>query len=48
MATNLDDKNKALGLAFDKTLFHKRDYSTAEPSGHPQDIQHSASHRSRS
>jgi predicted SnoaL-like aldol condensation-catalyzing enzyme len=47
MASDLEEKNKALVLRAFDTLFNKRDYVTAEQFWSPQYIQHS-SHRSRS
>ena len=42
MASDLEEKNKALVLRAFDTLFNKRDYSTAERFWSPQYIQHSA------
>jgi predicted SnoaL-like aldol condensation-catalyzing enzyme len=42
MASELEEKNKALVLKAFDTLFNKRDYATAERFWSPQYIQHSA------
>ena len=42
MASELEEKNKALVLMAFDTLFNKRDYRTAERFWSPQYIQHSA------
>jgi len=42
MASDLEEKNKALVLRAFDALFNKRDYSTAERFWSPQYIQHSA------
>ena len=42
MASELEDKNKALVLKAFDTLFNKREYATAERFWSPQYIQHSA------
>jgi predicted SnoaL-like aldol condensation-catalyzing enzyme len=42
MASDLEEKNKALVLRAFDTLFNKRDYSMAEQFWSPQYIQHSA------
>jgi predicted SnoaL-like aldol condensation-catalyzing enzyme len=42
MASDLEEKNKALVLRAFDTLFNKRDYATAEQFLSPQYIQHSA------
>src|SRR2546421_10792850 len=42
MASELEEKNKALVLRAFDTLFNKRDYATAEQFWSPQYIQHSA------
>ena len=42
MASELEEKNKALTLRAFDTLFNKRDYATAEQFWSPQYIQHSA------
>jgi predicted SnoaL-like aldol condensation-catalyzing enzyme len=42
MASDLEEKNKALVLRAFDTLFNKRDYATAERFWSPQYIQHSA------
>ena len=42
MASDLEEKNKALVLRAFDTLFNKRDYPTAEQFWSPQYIQHSA------
>ena len=42
MASDLEEKNKALVLRAFDTLFNKRDYSTGEQFWSPQYIQHSA------
>jgi predicted SnoaL-like aldol condensation-catalyzing enzyme len=42
MATELEEKNKALVLRAFDTLFNKRDYATAEKLWSPNYIQHSA------
>jgi len=42
MATELEEKNKALVLRAFDTLFNKRDYAAAEKLWSPNYIQHSA------
>ena len=42
MASELEEKNKALVLRAFDTLFNKRDYAAAEQFWSPQYIQHSA------
>ena len=42
MASDLEEKNKALVLRAFDALFNKRDYATAERFWSPQYIQHSA------
>jgi predicted SnoaL-like aldol condensation-catalyzing enzyme len=42
MASDLEEKNKALVLRAFETLFNKRDYAMAEQFWSPQYIQHSA------
>jgi predicted SnoaL-like aldol condensation-catalyzing enzyme len=42
MASELEEKNKALVLKAFDTLFNKRDYAAAERFWSPQYIQHSA------